>query len=401
MKDNSLYTQIASMEPLMPKAAGNVLSDLTIAIHHECGKLSGTHIPPRTRDSIAKIVAQMNSYYSNLIEGHRTNPVDVEQALNKHYSRSPKKKAMQQLGVAHIECEGEISQRLRDDPDIEIYAPSFAQWIHKEFYTRVPEELRTVKGLSGKEYPLIPGELRTYNVDIGNHTGPATSELGSFLERLQSFYASEKIYSTRRLVAMAAFHHRFLWVHPFGDGNGRVARLISRAAIIQTELDGFGLWTLSRGLARHQADYYKHLSLADGQRYNDLDGRGNLSDSALSNFCVFFLETILDQIRFMTSVLEYSGLRHRIENYVYRTNIFGKHNDQGKHLLFEALTRGEYPRGEATRITGFGETVARTILQQAMDAELLRSDGPRSPVYLGFPEAIREDYFPKLYMPAP
>ena len=202
-------------------------------------------------------------------------------------------------------------------------------------------------------------------------------------------------------MAIATFHHRFLWVHPFGDGNGRVARLLSHAALIKAQLHGFGLWTLSRGLARRQTDYYRFLSLADAQRQNDYDGRGNLSDKYLADFCVFFLEVILDQIQFMSSVLAYDGLQHRIENYIYRNDVFGKHNDQGKKLILEALKRGEYPRGEAAQLTGYGETVAREILQQALGAGLLQSDGPKSPVYLGFPQNVREDYFPKLYMPAP
>ena len=81
------------MEPLMPEKGGNVLSDLTTEIFFQAGKLSGRHIPQRTRQGIAKVVQQMNSYYSNLIEGHRTNPLDVERALKKQFSSNPKKKA--------------------------------------------------------------------------------------------------------------------------------------------------------------------------------------------------------------------------------------------------------------------------------------------------------------------
>ena len=165
-------------------------------------------------------------------------------------------------------------------------------------------------------------------------------------------------------------------------------------------LDGYGLWTLARGLARYREDYYEHLAMADQTRLNDYDGRGNLSSENLGLFCEFFLKTILDQIKFMSSILEYEGLKHRIESCIYRNNIFGKHNDQGKYLLLEALREGEYPRGEATRLTGYGETVARELLQTALNQELLASDGPRSSVYLAFPSSVLEDYFPKLFMPS-
>jgi Fic family protein len=220
------------------------------------------------------------------------------------------------------------------------------------------------------------------------------------MERFESFYASNRILSTRRLVAIAAAHHRFLWIHPFGDGNGRVARLFSHASLIQCGLGGYGLWTLSRGLARNRDRYYECLDVADQGRLSDIDGRGNLSSQRLGEFCEFFLETILDQITFMSSVLDYKDLKYRIGNYVHRENVFGKHNDQGTHLLLEALREGTYPRGEAVRLTGFGETMAREILQTALDLGLLVSDGTRGPVYLGFPNEVLDDYFPKLFMPS-
>jgi len=384
----------------MPEKSKQILSDLATEIAFQAGKISGHQLSLKTKEGIAKVVQQMNSYYSNLIEGHRTNPLDVQKALKKHFSQMPDKRAMQQLGLAHIEVEELLDKRLREDSMVDIYAPAFSKWIHAEFYGRLPRELLIVKDGADRVYPLEPGKFRTYNVNVGQHIPPDFPTLEAFLSRFDAFYSNEQISSTRRLVGIAAAHHRFVWIHPFGDGNGRVARLLSHAAMIRSNLDGYGLWTLSRGLARNQVDYYRHLAEADRPRWNDYDGRGNLSDTGLADFCVFFLETILDQIQFMSSVLEYEGLKNRIENYVYRNNVFGKHNIQGKYLLFEALREGAFPRGDAMRLTGFKETVARNILQQALNADLLQSDGPRSPVYLGFPLKVCEDYFPKLFIPA-
>lgn len=386
------------MEPLLPEASRQLLAELTMKIARQSGYLGGG-IPLATKLSIEGVVQQMNSYYSNLIEGHRTNPLDVERALERKYVRDPKKKALQQLGVAHIQTEQLLKKQIQEKCDIDVYSPAFVRQIHQEFYNRLPDELRTVKDRSGREYPLIPGEFRTYNVDVGNHIAPDHTCLDEFMNRFDSFYSSDRIIATRRLVAIAASHHRLLWIHPFGDGNGRVARLLSHAALIQCDLHSYGLWTLARGLARKQKEYYRHLEMADQQRNNDYDGRGNLSARYLTDFCQFFLETILDQIEFMSSVLEYEGLKHRIENYVYRQDVFGKHNDQGKYLLFEALTEGEYARGEAARLTGYKETVARELLQTALERKLLVSDGPRSPVRLGFPHGVLEDYFPRLFLP--
>ncbi|MEX1115291.1 MAG: Fic family protein [Akkermansiaceae bacterium] len=109
------------------------------------------------------------------------------------------------------------------------------------------------------------------------------------MRHFASFYSDPGIPATDRLIVVAASHHRLAWIHPFGDGNGRVARLQSQAAMVRCGLDSDGLWTLSRGLARAKPAYFQHLQAADQQRANDFDGRGNLSDAALSRFCRFFL----------------------------------------------------------------------------------------------------------------
>ena len=388
------------MEPLLPDGSSAHLADLTTAITLEAGRLSGTVIAQRTRESIEKVVQQMNSYYSNLIEGHKTNPREVEKALKRDFNHDPKRKALQQLGVAHIEAEEALKEFIRKTPEASVFSAGFLKMIHREFYSRLPKEMRVVKDSKEREYPLIPGEFRTYNVDVQYHTPPDYPYIDRYMDRFESSYGDPRILSTRRLVAIAAAHQRFLWIHPFGDGNGRVARLFSHASLIRYGVDGYGLWTLARGLARNRDEYYRHLDMADQQRKNDYDGRGNLSSDYLGQFCEFFLETILDQIKFMSSVLEFGALKERITNYVYRHNVFGKRNDQGTHLLLEALHEGEYPRGEATRLTGYGETTARELLQTALNQGLLASDGPRSPVYLGFPSDVLEDYFPKLFMPS-
>jgi len=55
-------------------------------------------------------------------------------------------------------------------------------------------------------------------------------------------------------LAAAAAHHRLLWIHPFLDGNGRVARLMSHAMLLEA-LDTGAVWSVARGLARKVADY--------------------------------------------------------------------------------------------------------------------------------------------------
>jgi len=99
-------------------------------------------------------------------------------------------------------------------------------------------------------------------------------------------------------------------------GTAELRGSIPTPGLLRSKTDGFGLWTLSRGLARQHKEYYEQLSNSDNSRRNDYDGRGNLSDRALGEFARFFLQGMLDQIAFMTDLLQLHNLSRRIERYL-------------------------------------------------------------------------------------
>lgn len=387
----------ATMEPLIPSEGKYNLSEISKNIFINAGALKNQLQAEKTRQGVADVVRIMNSYYSNLIEGHKTYPRDIEKALKKNFSTNPQEKDNQLLSVAHIDVEKLMGKKIREEAP-NVYSRDFFCWLHYEFYTRLPQALRISYTKSGKAYDIFPGEIRNFNVDVGRHAPIAHNHIHDFLKVFEERYSSKKILPTNRLVAIAAAHHRFAWIHPFGDGNGRVARLFSHAAMLQEGVGGCGLWTLSRGLARNKKDYFACLNNADFQRINDLDGRGNLSEKYLVEFCEFFLKTVLDQINFMSEILNLGSLEKGIRYYIQRIDpIFGKDEQAGFQLLIAALRDGEIHRGLVPAITGKKQGTARKILNLALEAQLLESDTPKSPVRLAFPDKVREIYFPKLY----
>lgn len=291
----ALYRTLDAMEPLLPQSAQPELEELACEILLYAGKLSGQVPAEITRHRIALLVRTMNSYYSNLIEGHKTLPRDIERAQRQDYSADPARRENQHLTKAHIEVEEAMIERLHAEPTLSVHSSDFLCWLHGEFYRRLPDELHFSKDRRGRPYRIEPGALRTFEVDVGRHQPPYSGALPGYLARFEAFYDSAEILPTRQLVAAAAAHHRLAWIHPFGDGNGRIARLHSHACLVRRKVDGFGLWTLSRGLARQRQQYYERLAAADQRRRNDFDGRGNLSDRALGDFCLFMLRTGRDR----------------------------------------------------------------------------------------------------------
>jgi Fic family protein len=337
----------------------------------------------------------MNCYYSNLIEGHDTHPQDIERALHKDFSSQPKKRALQLEAVAHIEVQKAIDEGA-DDPS-EPTTASYTLWLHREFCRRLPEELLWVEDPhSGRRVRVRPGEFRDGEVEVGRHVPPAASALPRFLARFEEAYNPERLSKVRRVVSIAASHHRFVWIHPFYDGNGRVARLMSHAMLKRMGI-GSSLWSVARGLARDVNRYKALLMAADEPRRNDVDGRGVLSQAALIEFCEFFLSTCVDQVEFMRSILEPSELLRRMEIYTEEEVRAGRLPKGAFPLLREALLAGEFERGKAATITGYGERMARNVMSKLLVSGLLVSSSPKGPVRLGFPLAVVERWFPTLY----
>jgi Fic family protein len=202
------------------------------------------------------------------------------------------------------------------------------------------------------------------------------------------------------ILAAAAAHHRLLWIHPFLDGNGRVARLMSHAVLLEA-LDTGGVWSVARGFARAQATYKGHLISCDGPRRNDLDGRGALSEEALAAFTTFFLETCLGQVRFMESLVQPDRLRDRIliwaEEEVRADALPAK---AGK-VLEAVLYRGEFPRGDVPTLLDTSERNARRIVSALLERGVLVSESTRAPLLLAFPAALASRWMPGLFPEKP
>lgn len=385
---------IASMEPMVPEEASGALEDEVVTLIAEANQLAG-RIHPVLRDSIGDLVRSMNCYYSNLIEGHDTHPRDIDRALANDFSAEPKRRELQQEAVAHIHV-----QRLIDsgrDPDVWPASAAYAAWLHEEFCSRLPPEmLWVVNPRTGEKLPVIPGEWRSRDVDVGRHLPPEHGDLPRFMTRFDRAYQAPPLTTFRQIQTVGAVHHRFLWIHPFLDGNGRVARLMSHALFKRLGI-GTSLWSVARGLAREEMLYKKLLAQADGPREGDRDGRGNLTQRGLIAFCKFFLDRSIDQIRFMSGLLEPATLLTRIEIHV-EEEVRGKRLQRGSFaVLREAVLSGEVERAKIPMLTNYEERGARNVTAGLVERGMLTASSHRAPLRLVFPADVAERWFPNLY----
>ena len=217
------------------------------------------------------------------------------------------------------------------------------------------------------------------------------------MERFHHVYQTSKYNDLQLVLLSGPAHHRLTWIHPFLDGNGRITRLFSDSYFTIAKVDGYGLWSISRGLARHRQDYFSALQAADSTRQGDLDGRGNLSQRGLIQFTEFFLKCAIDQIDFMAEMLNLDQMQHRIKAYCeYQSNL-GILNPESAAILCEVLIHGKIARGLIPGIINKPERTARRITKQLIELRLLRSATEKGPLELAIPANVIGYYFPNLY----
>ena len=386
------------MEPLVLSEGSRHrarLSDLAVEL---AGASAGFRrsLPPGVITPLADLVRAMNCYYSNLIEGHATHPVDVERALAGEYSHDPKKRELQHEAKAHITV-----QRWIDDGHLRGGATTAAgiREVHLRFSELLPDELLVVSDpVTGRTVRVVPGEFRRDDVKVGLHIPVSAGAVPRFLDRFERVYTP--LGRSEAILAAAAAHHRLLWIHPFVDGNGRVARLMSHAVLLET-LDTGAVWSVARGLARNVGSYKQHLMNCDSARRNDLDGRGTLSEEALAEFTAFFLKTCLDQVRFMEELVQPDRLRERILRWAEEEVRGDALPPRSGQVLEAVLFRGELPRADVPPLLGVTDRHARRIVSALLDRGVLASEGPRDPLVITFPAALASRWMPGLFPDPP
>ena len=162
----------------------------------------------------------------------------------------------------------------------------------------------TVSGLS-REGDETPGRYRSGNVKISgaNHLPPDVATVPAYMQELVEFinHADAHKYD---LLKMALAHHRFCWIHPFGNGNGRVVRLLSYAMMIKY---GFNVQAGGRVLnptavfCNDRDAYYAMLSGADSG-----------TNAGLEAWCLYVLSGIRDELQKVDTLTRYAYLKDKI-----------------------------------------------------------------------------------------
>lgn len=391
-----------ALTPYLPgEKNSGPLKDMAQEIVAASARLEG-RAAPETAAVLGDKLRLINSYYSNLIEGHKTTIPDIESALQEKFDLDPEKKYAQELCAAHVLVEKQFMQDVASQPVPNVCDQQFLCNLHAGFYSHLPEaHLYTHTGNGFTKFPVNPGKLRDVDVSVDGQSmhGPNCRYLPNLLHTFERVYAPKHFHGDDRLIALAASHHRLTWIHPFRDGNGRITRLFSGLYLAAAGINQGNLWSLPRGLSRNKKQYMFELWATDSP---DGEQTHYFNEDLLVDFCEFFFTICLDQIGFMENLLRLDQIEARIDWYVESRQKQNKKSIRAEaaKLLRAVFMRGSIARGKASEILNMSQRSARRTVSALIDEDLLQSKNHRAPLTIGLPLPVLPFYFPDLYDPS-
>lgn len=199
-----------------------------------------------------------------------------------------------------------------------------------------------VDGLDpSQEGDYTPGQYRTTEVVIKNslHRPPMAVKVPEYMDELIAFINSQRD-QKYKLLATAVSHHRFAWIHPFRNGNGRTVRLLTYAMLMSQGFAVNHILNPTAVFCNNRDAYYEVLAKADIG-----------TDESILEWCEYVLQNLLEEIKKIDKLLDYDYLIPNILipalNYaVDRKSI----NQEEFQILKLAIEKGEIKAGDMNAI---------------------------------------------------
>lgn len=129
---------------------------------------------------------------------------------------------------------------------------------------------------------LSGSKFRTGVVTVGTHQAPEIELLDYCMKQFFDFYNGDNIECP--YIKVAIIHFYFVYMHPFCDGNGRIARLITSDFLIHSGLDNFSALTLSKTINETAPDYYQAIENSENSLHD------------VTPFIQYMLKTVYDNL---------------------------------------------------------------------------------------------------------
>lgn len=201
----------------------------------------------------------------------------------------------------------------------------------------------------------VPGQWRTFSVTVGTpemggvHSGAPYEQLGSLMEQYVQFVGSRRLNSIHPVIKALLAHFFLVTIHPFGDGNGRVSRLVEAGILFRQGYNVHGFYGLSNYFYQHEDEYKRRLQLSRQQQPYDV-----------TPFIYFGIEGFATELKGINNFI-----KTKLNRVVYRTMLVRAFNkrvrsyrrliNQREHNLLDFLLVATEP------IDPFSENPSREV----------------------------------------
>ncbi|WP_167759025.1 Fic family protein [Blastococcus sp. TF02A_35] len=270
----------------------------------KCEHLAGVPLKPEAANELAVVSLERGVQATTAIEGNTLSDDEVKRIVRQGTADVPESREYLQREVLNIvKCIDEIDAALEAGLRLPIDVDRLCR-LNREILAGIPDNPE-----------VVPGQLRQHNVAVGPYLAPhwtevpeLTARLVKWLDELRSTVNRDSRREDRffnAIVAAILAHLYIAWVHPFGNGNGRLARLIEVQILSESGVVPIVATNLlSDHYNKTRNAYYLALQRAQQD---------------VGHFISYALRGFVDELRAQIKVVREENLRIHWESYVYET----------------------------------------------------------------------------------
>jgi len=260
--------------------------------------ISEIPLPPKERQRLLLVSLRKGAQATTAIEGNTL--TDDEIARIDGGESLPPSREYLEIEVKNII---EALNAIRKDVILNNRPAVIHPELIKNFHNYVGKNL-------GNHFKAIPGQFRQTNVVVGGYRAPEYSAVVTLVRKLcdwmkETFHYEEGDQKfIDQVIQAIVFHVYIAWIHPFGDGNGRTARLIEFYILIRAGLPDIASHILSNFYSNTREEYYRQLVIAG-------------KEEDLSKFINYAVEGFRDGLSEALNIFQNNILQISWKNYIY------------------------------------------------------------------------------------
>ena len=257
-------------------------------------------LSPQVRDDMLKVSLVKGAMATTAIEGNTLSEEEVRLIQEGKSTIAPSRKYLEQEVRNVLDA---LNKRLEDVVERNVIESVTPEMI-KAFNKQVGHDL-------GDAFESVPGQFREHEVVVGAYRPPDHRDVAPLVEKMCEWLRREFGFSKDAtpnfylgVVEAIVAHVYLVWIHPFGDGNGRSARLLEFYLLLRSGLPDVCSHILSNHYNNTRTEYYRQLGNAGKKR-------------DLTDFIAYAVQGLLDGLRDILSAAQTHQLRSYWKNYVH------------------------------------------------------------------------------------